>query len=131
MLYKEKNKYIRALERLEDLYLFDDEGMSEKDYILKKNKIKSKINDVDFKLKAYSEKGEKINNEFIMQVQLFKFTNLLKSDDDYTTILNEIGREILKDFFKCIFEKILIKDKNVEKIIFKNGIEFKFIYKAV
>lgn len=131
LLYKEKNKYIRALERLEDLYLFDDEGMSEKDYILKKNKIKSKIDDVDVKLKAYSEKGEKINNEFIMQVQLFKFTNLLKSDDDYTTILNEIGREILKDFFKCIFEKILIKDKNVEKIIFKNGIEFKFIYKAV
>ncbi len=35
---KEKSKYERALERLEDLYLFDDEGISEKDYIIKKIK---------------------------------------------------------------------------------------------
>lgn len=131
LLNKERSKYVRALTRLEDLYLFDDVGMSEKDYILRKNKIKSKIDEVDNKLKSFEIEGQKINNEFIMKVQLFKFTNLLKGNENYNTVLYDVGREIIKDFFNSIFETIYIKDKKVEKIIFKNGIEFKFRYDTV
>ncbi len=42
----EKVKLERALERLEDLYLFDDHSMSEKNYLIKRKSIKDKLQEV-------------------------------------------------------------------------------------
>ncbi len=46
IIKKEKVKFERAMQRLEDLYLFDDEAMSEKDYMIKKKKINEKLQEI-------------------------------------------------------------------------------------
>ncbi len=51
---KEILKYKRALERLEDLYLFDEDAMSEKDYLVKKKKLEAGLSDASSKLNNVS-----------------------------------------------------------------------------
>ena len=45
-LRKEKEKQERALKRLQDLYLYSDNAISEKDYILRKKEITDKLEDI-------------------------------------------------------------------------------------
>ena len=53
LLNKNKLKFERALTRLDDLYLFDDNAMSEKDYIIKKNSITEKLKEIKKKRVHY------------------------------------------------------------------------------
>ncbi|MDD6796035.1 MAG: recombinase family protein [Clostridiaceae bacterium] len=126
---KQKNKYERALKRLNDLYLFDDESISEKDYIIKKNEINEKLDEINKKIDEMYDSSE-INKSFIMQVQLFKFADLLKDHvKNYKKMVQEIGRETLRDFVLDIIEKIEILDKHIQYIEFKNGLKVQFTYK--
>lgn len=128
-LNAEKKKYERALNRLEDLYLFDDETMSEKDYLIKKNRINEKLNEVTNKLKSLS-KSEVKNEDFFKLGSNLLLNDLLlnESDFDNKKLILNVGRDILKEFVNITIEKIYIKDKQITGIKFKNGIENKFIY---
>ncbi len=129
-LKKEKSKYGRALERLEDLYLFDDEGISEKDYIIKKNKIVEKLNEVNNELKKHVSLDSN-NDNFILVASNFilgKALVLSEEDINIKTLINKVGRDLLKEFLNAIIDKIIVKDKRVICIRFKNGVENRFIY---
>ena len=128
---KQKDKYKRALERLNNLYLYDDEAMSEKDYILKKNEIKSKIDDINIKLKKLNRTTNK-ESDFIKKAKVLLLSLELKNNKIiYKDIVNKIGRETLKDFMNTIIKKIIVKDKKVLAIKFKNDLELNFIYKEM
>ncbi len=129
MLKKEKSKYERALERLEDLYLFDDEGISEKDYIIKKNKIVEKLNEVNIEFKKYINMDSN-NENFILAATTITLIDTLTVDEyiNIKDVINEVGRDLLKEFLNAIIDKIIVKDKRVICIRFKNGIENRFIY---
>lgn len=128
-LKKEKSKYERALERLEDLYLFDDEGISEKDYIIKKNKIVEKLNEVNIEFKKYINTDSN-NENFILAATTITLIDTLMVDENINIkdVINEVGRDLLKEFLNAIIDKIIVKDKKVMCIRFKNGIENRFIY---
>lgn len=128
-LKKEKSKYERALERLEDLYLFDDEGISEKDYIIKKNKIVEKLNEVNIEFKKYINTDSN-NENFILAATTITLIDTLMVDEyiNIKDVINEVGRDLLKEFLNAIIDKIIVKDKKVMCIRFKNGIENRFIY---
>jgi len=130
-LKKEKSKYERALERLEDLYLFDDEGISEKDYIIKKNKIVEKLNEVNAEFKKYIN-SDSNNENFILAASTIALNDTLMVDEhiNIKDTINEVGRDLLKEFLNAIIDKIIVKDKKVMCIRFKNGIENRFIYKS-
>lgn len=46
----EKEKYIKALKRLDDLYLYDINSMSQKDFVIKRKEISDKIESVNKKI---------------------------------------------------------------------------------
>ncbi|WMJ81930.1 recombinase family protein [Clostridium sp. MB40-C1] len=131
VIKKEKSKYERALERLETLYLFDDEAMSEKDYILKKNKINAKLNEINDEISKLTSTNDIPNLNLIKEISKFALSKELLNTEfiNYKELIMGIGRETLKEFINTVIDKIMIKDKKILNIKFNNGFESKFIYK--
>ena len=126
---KEREKFKRALDRLEDLYLYDEAGLSEKDYVLKKNKILKQLDEIDIE--------EKINKVIKLEALDFSpaFNNFIINDTllnsdviDYEKFRTLAGVENLKDFLNKIIKNIVIENKRITKIEFKNNIEVIFTY---
>ena len=46
LLDRDQKKYERALERIEQLYLYSEESMPEKDYVLKRNELKAMLDNI-------------------------------------------------------------------------------------
>ena len=127
-LNSEKEKYKRALNRLEDLYLFDDEGMSEKDYLVKKQKLEDKLKEINQELENANNSSSTIDWSFLKNTVL-KNEILNKDHIDYKNLDMTIDRDIIKKFINDIIEKITIKkDGRVASITFKNGITHNFTY---
>ncbi|SUY47061.1 putative resolvase [Clostridium putrefaciens] len=104
IIKKEKAKYERALERLESLYLFDDEAISEKDYIVKKNKIYDQLNEINGKfeeLSSYSNVSElnlmKEISSFMLSKELLNYEYI-----NYKNLVLNTGRGISKEFVTTI-----------------------------
>lgn len=129
---KEKAKYERALERLESLYLFDDEAISEKNYIVKKNKIYDQLNETNGKLKELSNYSNVSELNLMKEISSFMLSKELLNYEyiNYKNLVLNTGREILKEFVTTIIDKITIKDKKILNVKFKNSLEIKFIYKS-
>ena len=131
-LKQEQVKYNRALERLEDLYLFDEANMSNKDYVLKKNKLISKLDDINKKILSLNVNSSSSSNDlkFISAAA----TSLLNSDFktksyiNYDELLLDYSKETMKDFMNQIIDSIETKDKLIYSVKFKNGLNFSFIY---
>ncbi|WP_195251815.1 recombinase family protein [Romboutsia sp. 1001713B170207_170306_H8] len=127
-LNSERDKYKRALNRLEDLYLFDDEGMSEKDYLVKKQKLENKLSEINKELEEKNNSNSTIDWSFLNNT-LLKNELLNKDHIDYKNLDMTIDRDIIKKFINDIVEKITIKkDGRVASISFKNGITHNFTY---
>lgn len=133
-LLRERNKFERALSRLEDLFLFDENEMSEKDYILKKNKIKEKLNEINKKmneLNSIKNIGSVYELDFLISSSknAILFEELTQSKSiDYNNLIKETDRKVIKSFINAIITKIVVKDKNILSVKFKNGLVTEFIY---
>lgn len=122
---KELEKYKRALARLEDLYLFGEDTISSKDYILKKKKIEDNINSIKEEL-IKETKTEEITIDFKLLNTVLN--NIILKNIDNKTAITLLGRENLKDFFNSIVKEIFILDKKIISITFKNGLNIGFSY---
>lgn len=127
VLESKKSKLERALRRLDDLYLFDDETMSEKDYILKKNDIKKELERVNKELNSIVASSEN-KSELINKVLLIGLEEHIKIGINYRKMIDEIGREMLKKFTNNLFSKIIVKDKKVISITLKNNLNISLVY---
>lgn len=135
ILEKERNKFLKALDRLENLYLFDELEMSEKDYLVKKNKIDEKLKEINKKIETtrndINYTGSIKELDFLLKAYNAILANKLYETDsiDYKKIILEIERKPLKDFANCVLQKIIIKDKYILGISFKNGLVVEFVYR--
>lgn len=132
-LKKELEKYKKALIKLEDLYLYDDSDLSTKDYLIKKNKIKDKINSINKKLDVSSSKitPSTYNINFLLYASTLELSNALNTGNiEIKEFILNIGREILKDFIGSLIDHIVVENRKVYSIQFKNNLIIKFIYKA-
>ena len=132
-LIKEKEKYVKALCRLEDLYLFDTNGISKKDYITKKNEIQEHLESVEVKINQSKQQNKVSNEMFVDKAKYFLITQEMQQSRDinFRVLINTIGNEILADFIQATISKIIVADKQVQSITFKNGITHTFVYKPV
>lgn len=122
---KDLEKYKRALDRLEDLYLFGEDSISSKDYILKKKKIEEKISLIKKEISKENE-SEEVNIDFkLLNTVLNK---IILNNIDNKTAITLLGRENLKEFFNSIVKEILVLDKKIISITFKNGLNIGFSY---
>jgi len=132
-LDRELIKYKRAFERLDDLYLFDDAAMSQKDYLIKKNKLQSSLTEVQSKLKLVTPSAghQESNTAFLIKSANFLLTTKLLEHDFivYKDLDISTDKQLIKDFVNSIIEKIIIENGAVKAIYFKNGMVHEFEWK--
>lgn len=133
-LQREKKKFETALMRLEDLYLFGDDGISQKDYIFKKRDILKRLEEIELSLNEIQSKDtDETSDIFVDNAEYFLITKEMQQarNIDHRALSDSVGREMLSDFIRTIIDKIVVSDKRVQSITFRNGITHTFAYKTL
>lgn len=132
-LRKEKERQERAMTRLQDLYLYSENAMSEKDFIIRKEDISYRLKEINHKLGVLSDDSDSFlsDEEFIKQASHFLIQSELKSKKYiyFKNLVNTVSPEILKSYIDTILDSVYITDSKVTSIVFKNGLTHNFIYK--
>ena len=135
-IYKaEKEKYEKALKKLDDLYLFDANFMSKKDFVIKRKELSENIEKLDKKIQdlKYDDSPYINNTDFsvISKASFYLLTkNLTKVKNiDVLQLLNTVDKETIKDFIATIITDVSVNRGKICYITFKNGITHHFIYK--
>lgn len=127
-------KYERAKERLEDAYYFSDDGMSEKEYLEKKNRFDSMRVSAENKLKELTEThiaSGVDESAFMKSASAFLLTHKIRAGSHivYSDLAGMVEEESIKEFFNLVLDHITVKDRRVTEIVFSNGLSHKFIYR--
>ena len=136
-LKKEKQKFEKALARLEDLFLFSEEAMSEKDFLFKKRDIVNNIERINSSISAVNKKSLAAKSfsdtSFLNKASNFFILNEMNGtrDIDYREFLEVIDKDLIKEFIRSIISKIIVQEKRVISITFVNGLTHNFIYKPI
>jgi len=122
----EISKYERALERLDNAFLFDDSTFSQQEYSKRRSELTEKL--TALKNKAAEKVIEYIPAK-IPQGILTAFDEAAAGDGniDIIYLTTQIGIKDLHDFLYSIIEKIVVLDKKIIEILFRNGIDLRFI----
>lgn len=134
ILLKEKEKVSRAIERLNNLYLFDDNAMSESDYIIKRNELDEKLDKILESIGMQSKTEDEViisNDDFVERASEFIIAKNLEGRNyiSYRRLSDQVDKTVLKSFFSSIIYSIYLDKGRISKIIFRNGITHEFIYK--
>lgn len=134
-LTERKRKHEAAMNRLKSLYLYGDGELSEKDYIIERQRIMDAISEIDKKLaglQGSDETNTLENDEFIEKASYFIMVQKLLEDRyvDYEKYIRQIDQSIPRAFIKSIIESIQVTDGRVTAVTFKNGMTHTFLYKA-
>lgn len=136
LLAAEKRKKERALSRLKSLFLYNDEAISERDYLLEKKSLEESIKNIDKRLeeieRSSSEHFSLTDDEFMTKASVFIMTHQLQNKRfiEFDKLIKKIDSQVIKEFIGSVVQKIVIKDGRVASIRFKNGLEHKFLYKS-
>lgn len=137
LLASEKRKKERALSRLKSLYLYNDEAISERDYLLEKKSLEDAIKKIDKRLEEIERSSSKhfslTDDEFMAKASIFIMTHQLQNKRfiEFDKLIKKIDPQIIKEFVNSVVQKIVIKNGRVTSIRFKNGLEHKFLYKTL
>lgn len=134
-LIERKRKHESAMNRLKSLYLYGNGDLSEKDYIVERQRIIDAIAEIDKKLSSLqcdNEANTLENDEFIEKASYFIMVQKLLEDRyvDYEKYIRQIDQSIPRAFIKSIIESIQVADGKVTAITFKNGMTHTFEYRA-
>lgn len=134
ILISEKRKKERALKRLLGLYMYDDESITERDFITEKQQIQNSIDSIDARIAEIDSCAAAdmpiSDDEFISKATYFIMSNQLNDRRyiNFNAFMQKTDKKVLKEFFISIVQKIVLRDGKVMSIRFKNGIEHKFLY---
>lgn len=134
-LIAEMRKQERALGRLDELFLFADSPMPQKDYLLKKQQISDKIASCQQQLHRLEQKSlftSMLSDEqFVFRASSLLLQKTLRERRiDVQQLTADVGRPALKDFILSIIESIVSKDGKVIELTFRNGMTHSFRYDA-
>lgn len=135
VLLAEKRRAERAMARLQSLYLYSDEDMSEKDFISEKSKLDESLKKVNSRLdelnRDFSSEFSISDEELLNKASYFIISQKLadKRFVDYEKLIMLIEPVVLKNFINSVITNFCIKDGKITQITFKNGIIHEFIYK--
>jgi DNA invertase Pin-like site-specific DNA recombinase len=135
VLLTEHRRLERALARLKSLFLYDEEEMPEKDYIIEKKRLDDALKKVDDRLdelkKDITSQFSLTDDELMAKASYFLISQELadKRFVDYERLLVETDPRILKDFINSVTSNFCIKNGKIMSITFRNGIIHEFVYK--
>lgn len=131
----EKQKTERALDRLRSLYLYSEDAMSEKEYILERTKLTDKLEELneEIGIMQSDEWQQSVSDEmFIARASEFIIAQKLTDRNyiNYKRLAQSVDAEVLRSFVTSIIDSIFIQDGKVQRITFKNGLSHAFIFKS-
>lgn len=122
----------RALERLNKLFLYDDEAMSEAEYIVTKNKLRQEIAQLNDKLTESSAPINTVSDDkFIINASdliLLKFFELGEYID-FIKLVEIVDKPVIREFAVSVIKKITTNNHKITSIEFTNGSIHHFAYK--
>lgn len=135
LLLSDKRKSERALQRLQQLYLYedDDKAISDREYVIQRQEIQGKLAQIEKRL-AEIEKSESRSNisddDFVKQASYFIMANKLNDRRyvNYSKFIQSMDKAVIKEFVQSVISKIVVFDGKIISIRFLNGIEHKFLY---
>ncbi len=136
LLLSEKRRLERALNRLKSLFLYGEEAMAEKDYLVERKQLMDALEEKDARLEELeAEVASSItmsDEEFIAKASYFILSQQLQDKRfvDYGKFIRKIDPQIVKDFLNSVVTNFCIKNGLTTSILFKNGVEVRFSCKA-
>ena len=136
LLLSEKRRLERALNRLKSLFLYGEEAMAEKDYLVERKQLMDALEEKDARLEELeAEVASSItmsDEEFMAKASYFILSQQLQDKRfvDYEKFIRKIDPQIVKDFLNSVVTNFCIKNGLTASILFKNGLEVQFSYKA-
>lgn len=125
-------KHERALDRLEQAYLYDDTGISEKEFIKKRQAITIQIEDMKKQLAATAEETAPREVDFIQKASSFLLVKkILSGEQDFIDLIKGADKPTLQHFMNDVLERIVVNEKRVISIQFRGGITHRFTYLSI
>lgn len=132
-LNAEREKNLKALERLKRLYLFDDNAMSEKEYLETRQGLEVRNAQIENELAEIrsDEFAPGTAVGFVNSASSFLMAHKLNQAEhiNYKEFAPLVDDAVLKEFVGTVIEKITIIGGKVDSITFRNGMEHKFLRK--
>lgn len=135
ILLSEKRRLERALNRLRSLYLYSEDSMAEKDYMMERKQLLDQMDSADARLEELDHLAASSlslsDEEFMAQATYFILSQQLldKRSVDYEKFIRSIDPQIVKDFLNSTVTNFCIKNGLTTSILFRNGLELQFFYK--
>lgn len=122
-----------ALRRLKSLFLYGDDDIPEKDFIIERKQMIDDINAIDARLTELNVDNANstvLDDTFAEKASYFIMVDqLLKGDcSDPVDYIRNIDLSVVKSFLQTIIKKIIIANGKVLSIQFRNGTSLEFIY---
>lgn len=123
----------RAIERLKKAFLFDDNGLDEKEFLEMKSSLEIDRVKIENEIKGMETESISVNVnqvEFIKTASQYLLMHELNKDEiiDYKE-LAVTDEDSIKTLFNEVLDHIAIIDRHVTEIVFKNGLTHKLLYK--
>lgn len=136
LLRSEKKRHEAALSRLQQLFLYGEDAITQTDYLVQKTNIEKSIDIID---KRLNEIDSSIANNFVMtdsdffsKASMFIIqSNLAQARSvDFDKLIRTVDKQTLKMFINKVVQKVVVLDGKIAQISFQNGISLKFLYAA-
>ena len=132
-LQEKLKKTDRAIERLKKAFLFDDDGLDEKEFLEMKSRLEIDRVKIENEIKGMEAESISVN---VNQVEFIKTASqyLLMHELNKDEIINykELAitdEDSIKNLFNSVLDHITVIDKHITEIVFKNGLTHKLLYK--
>jgi len=133
LLEERKRKDEIALNRLRTLFLFDETGIPEKEYIVERQKLMDDIESIDKRLSELTVKEVTLESDdnFLEKASYFLMVEQLLSDKefDYEKFVRSTDLEIPRAFISRVIDHVEISNSKIMSITFTNGITSRFTYR--
>ena len=129
-LRTEAARLSRALDRLKKAYLFDDDAMSEAEYLSTRSEPPTRINNKIADALTDESYSAAAELSFVNSASSFLLSYRLQGADHivYSDFAASVDALVLKNFVNMIVDHITVKDGDPVEIVFKNGLRNRFIY---
>lgn len=136
MKQNELQKCDLAIQRLTDLYLFNEGSFSKENFLEKKQELENKKKSIEAELKSAAKEQGDISTAPSIDKKQFSalFLKIGISDDSYdinfVDIYHNVDHQIIKDFVSAIIKTIEYENARIFSIEFVNGLKCDFNHKS-
>lgn len=133
-LRQDKAKTERALDRLRNLYLYSEDAISEREYVVERTRLTEQLEEINSQIGIVTSddwQQSVSDEEFIQRASEFVISQKLSGRNyiNYKRLALSVDLEVLKNFVLSIIDSITVTDGRIQTVTFRNGLSHSFIYR--